>query len=510
MIDQENSGSECFVERLMTTLTKKEALAIRNHLLQQKTKEAELSMELFDAMRSSRTNDVGRLQSRLLSEQLKKHLSYYKGRLRENILLVLGEKQRDEELRKAELVLEEMRKSWALHAKGFNKEAVLRIEKSVDRLGLSGHPYLELMLLEHNHRVLRAIGAAECFCQLDRNHAQKKAVLEILRNMERYNALEEQVFDLYARFRQTRNSELLDRIDSMFNDPLLEDEKKARSFQARVSFNTAHMLQSRLKGDQYALVGYQERIVEIWESDPEQMARRPYAYQRALINLLNGYYSEKQRSSFMKTYAKARAVKLHGRRDRSARVISLLSVKLAYLLNQRLLEDASTMVDEIERAIAIHGKFAPMSTLMNLRFNTGVLYFLSDDFVRAKSWFEQLWFEKTDMRRDIQGSANILQVLCEFDRDNDFYVHSLSERGKRFYRMNKEVSGLDRLVFSLVHKLISRPPDAEKKILQQTLSDLQALNVQQPGILGADEVEYWIRSRLEALPIKNVFLSLAK
>ena len=498
------SGSEFLVADLTSSLTKKEAVSVRRYLERENSKEAELCLELYDAIRYKRSQEADKLVERLHSEELRKYLSFYKGKLREHILHVLAEKLKDVELLNLRKAVDEMAKCWVLHSKGFRDHAIDRVERFADRPWLNRHHYLRLMLLEEQHRILRASGASAFADRLETNWCNKAGLLNIIENKEAFNRLEEEVFHLYIKFRETNDTELMKRLDTVFNDQLLQKEDQALCFQTKLSYHSAHMLRSRLSGNKDLMIKHMERIVELWECDDSRIKERPYVYQRALINLLNGYYTSHHMSRFELTYEKAKSIKLKSDRDRAASIVSLLSVKLAFLLEQREMKKVALMQKETEEILVRYEKKAVPSTAVNLKFNLGVSYFLLDDHKRAKHYFQELAYSKLKYRMDLKGAARILLMLSEFDRDNMDYISSLKNEAQRFYRQNRELKGLDGIVFGMVSRMISQAPSNKVSILAKTRSMIEELKSNNKGGIAIEEVLLWVESHLQGRPIGDV------
>lgn len=401
---------------LVNSLSKAEAKKLVKRLTDAGTEHAILQLELFKVIRSARTIDSDVILSRLNSAELKKYFSFHKGGLLDQLLGMLSEQVKDEVIVERRLVLSELEKVQVLHQRGFEAEALKRIAVLTENLDSEMSPVMKLVALNDQYRMLRTIPSADRNSKLRQLDGARRALLNVIQNESDLNLLKDKVYAIYSTFRQSKHSQIDEQLQIIFSDKLLQSEDYALTFQARVSYNQAHVFRHSLIGNPNEQIKYQKRVVELWGQNANQRKRRPFVYQYALINLLSLLCENEEFTEVEELYRKAMKVDIRDNKERAAGMIALIDIRLQHLINTQGIEDVLKYEKSVRGDVEDNARYAVSGAYLNLQYNLSSVLFLAGKFKLASKGFLEIIETKGDVRTDLKGVARMLMTLSEFDR----------------------------------------------------------------------------------------------
>lgn len=464
-----------------------------------------LQLELFNALRMMRSIDDEKLKKSLRSEKMIRYLSKYKTKLKHTILSDLSANSADADHRSTTGLIAELGRLDALRFKGLEEDALKHLEKLYDSFDDQTPYWSRILVLNQMDRVIRSTSNDQRTARVSSNDEELARVYRVMENQHSLKRLKEAVFAKYLEVRSS--SDELKEFGEIMNDPLLAALDRAISFDAKRSFIMAHACWAQIINNREELIKWNEQMVHLWEVNPANITRRPFTYQRMLVNLLNVYYDIDHRSEFDATYQKALAVELSTKKEKAASTISLLGSKLLYLLNTRQLAAALAMRSEIDNGLEENFELASFGTAVNFLFNVACMYFVNDDLRETKIWLNRILDLKGEIRHDLRGMSMILLLLCDFNRDHSGLVLPSMRSVKRYYESHQDVSAIEQLVFNCVRDMLNRPKAEESRYLLETITGIKDLDVKKNEILGGEPVLFWLTARLQGSSIRAVYES---
>lgn len=490
---------------LVNSLNKQEAKMIATFLEELSTEHAALQLELFRCIRKARTVDNDAIVSRLDSESLIEYFSYHKGALMNHILVQLRPTVQNILFQTRTNVMNELGKIWALYEKGFEVEAIHLVDSIVNKLDADDDSSLKLLVIQEEYQMLKAASYVDRAKRLEQLVAKRQALLRIIRNEDELDILNDKVFALYETVRQSPQEEYHQVVEQIFENRLLKSENEALSFKSRITYNKAHLYRSSILGDVEGIVKHQERIVALWEGAPNQRANRPFVYKYALINLLNGYWRARQFKHFEKVYKKALKVRVLNKKNEASAFVALSSVWLIYLMNTSKIDEAIDFEKEIQPKLQLSAKYATTGSLLNLRYNLASLLFLTGKYKRALKQFEEIAYQKGNVRDDLKGVSRVLMILCAFEHKDSEFIVSLNQAARRFYRKHSKLGKIRLVVFRCIDQLLNADMYNTKSVLEEALKDVNNLIEYDSTIIGLEEVQIWLESKLQGRPIRQIW-----
>ena len=490
--------------RLVNSLNRQEAKSVVSVLESDNSVQRQMELELFRAIRRSRSDNPEQFVELLRSEQLKLYLSKFKQDLKQRILDQLAKKVTDADHLLYSTTSKALNHIRALWDKGLAQDAIADVIK-LEKKCSDGPLALRLMVGEEHHRMLKARGATKKTTLVRQNGAAIDEWLTAYQIEKRYERLREDAFALYAEHRASTHAVVKRKIGLITNHPLIKDMGMATTFDAKRGYLMVKIVEARLLNNRQDKIKYLRDMVELWDNNKNQIKRKPYVYQVMLINLLNGYYHVGYREHFDQLYERAQRIVLKSKSEQAAIIVSLLSVKLLYYMNTRQLDAALAMKQELANGINNHFSSAPHVTAINLVFNTGALFFLTDKTTEAKKWFRKVEAEGEKVRYDLQGIARVMILLCEMKRETSELLIPNIRGIKRFFANHEELDNWEFVVFKYLIKILNSPKDKEPKHLLKLQGLLIDMDVRNSDTLGGEAVMCWLESRLQGGTVRQVF-----
>ncbi|MFT5279649.1 MAG: hypothetical protein ACI9P8_001288 [Bacteroidia bacterium] len=492
--------------RLVNSLNRTEASSVVSVLEADGSGQARMELELFRAIRRSRSNDPEQFVGLLESEKLSTYLSKFKQDLKQRILNQLAEKVTDTDhllYTATSKILNHIRALWN---KGLTQDALADVIK-LEQKCANGPLALRLVVAEEHHRMLRSRGGTNRAALVEKHGAELMEHLNAYQNQKGYERLEEEAFAIYTENRASDHEEVKRKIGLIADHPLIKNMGMVSTFEAKRSFLMVKIVQARLLNNRQDKIKYLEGMVELWDDNPGQITRRPFVHQVMMINLLNGYYHAGYRKDFEQLYERVQRVALKSKNEQAAILISLLSVKLLFYMNTRQLDAALAMKHELANGIKDYFSSASYVTAINLVFNTGSLFFLTDKKTEAKKWFRKVVAEGEKVRFDLQAVARVMILLCEMKRETSELVIPNIRTIKRFFANHEELDNWEFVVFKYLIKIMNSPPDQESRYLFEVHGILTELDVRNSDTLGGEAVMCWLEARLQGSSVRQVFES---
>lgn len=184
-------------------------------------------------------------------------------------------------------------------------------------------------------------------------------------------------------------------------------------------------------------------------------------------------------------------------------------------LNSGKLDSVKTLIPEIETWLALEADHLSESQVLPFLYNFAVAQFLIEDYQSANRIVARILnMPNRNARTDIRECALVLQVVLQYELDNDHLSEYLTRAGKRrFTKTNSEIKfelAVIRHLDVLVRK--DNPREAAAS-LDQLIDELELLAGQaKDGIplLGLNEIRIWAESKKTGLPVRGIFLDAVR
>jgi hypothetical protein len=330
-------------------------------------------------------------------------------------------------------------------------------------------------------------------------------VLQCMLAETHIKSLKERMMSVAREYRTSSADDVQREIAEIFIDPMLSSSSADLSFEAGSAFLLAHAARSRLQGNRAEKVKYLELLVQHWEANPRMIQLRPAAYHRMIVNLLNGYYHASYKQKFNVEFVKAQNICMKDKVDASAALVSRVSAKLLFLMNNRLMDKALLLESMLVKSVGPQSMKADAQSTLNLMFNIGSMYFLTDNLKEASKWYYRIIAFKQKVRVDLQGMSRVMILLSEYDRNKSELLLANIRSNQRYYGHHAAIRTIEDVVFNCIQQMLRNTKSEESRYLFEAHAALTVMNVRHGDVIGGEPVMCWMESKLQSTSVRQVF-----
>lgn len=183
--------------------------------------------------------------------------------------------------------------------------------------------------------------------------------------------------------------------------------------------------------------------------------------------------------------------------------------ELLYYLNTLDFSSAMDLLNKIEGDFIRFDKHIHDSRKLTFFYNISILYLLIGKTKKASNWLDKiLHFPNSDHRQDLQRIALFLNIVFNLDMNiqSGSFAHIPSMIDSLMRRINTReqekkdkqigLSEFEKLILDSCANYINAPIGEKKAILKDFLIGIQEIRKKKPNVLGAEELEIWLKQKL--------------
>ncbi len=289
-------------------------------------------------------------------------------------------------------------------------------------------------------------------------YRQQNEITEKIANLNEYWLLDAKLYHQNNTKGIARTQEELRSLEYVFESTLMQNEDKARSFDAHLLYQRIYATYFFLLRDFESCYNRIKKMVDHLESNAELANARPLTFVNAINNMLNmtqvlkkkeetKYYLNllKQRSEFDKQNYSAR----HQLKSFEAYYHHLLS----FSLENSEPEKALPLIPKIKEGLSKFKRLLnPVGEAM-MCYNVFLICFWSEEYKEARKWLKRIIINDSEsIRQDIRYFAYLLDIIAAFELQAKDLKNTLEE-GLIFFRKRKPKNQFERLVIANLEKL---------------------------------------------------------
>lgn len=492
--------------QLVGSMTKQEKRYFKLHASFYSKEEGNSALKLYEIIDKGKAEDDATLASAVQHESFARYLPIVKKHLTEQILNSLTAYHTD---KKATLDLRKILSHVEiLFDKGLYNHC-RKILARAEKKAMQTEKHLFMMEITYWKRLLLLRNVSSSF-ETDIHDLYKQAnhTMEVILSTNRYLELMDVTQAITVRYASHPHPADLRKLQEIADNPLLQDESMALSFDAKIAFRNIRGTYMLLTGsNEQALYHYRE-AVRVWKEHPAMIAERPAQYRRYLINYLNSLASTRNDEEFAEIITSVKALSDSGTGFRINRLREVWNIELFYYLNNGRLDRGGTVIDEIRSNIRQHRSDIQPSALIPLYYNCSVFYFLEGNHRMSLDYINTIMNETSiELKRDIQEFTRIFSLITHYELRNFDILDNMIRATQRFLRQKETLSDFETLVLRAIRSLLGSVNEQTSLAVFRSLhTDLVTiLHAPDANPLGLLEVLFWTESKLRQRSIRDVF-----
>ncbi len=338
--------------------------------------------------------------------------------------------------------------------------------------------------------------------------------LKKLATTEEYHILYNEMFLFTKETGNIRNEKDLEKINSFISHPLLQDESKADSFDAKFKYYNILGHYYRIINDHPNWLKYRKQLLLLMESDKKYIKESPRSYVLALNNFLlacvvTGDYKEFE--------ANLRKLKLFAKQfenkkeyiDIQSRIFMLISdLELSYAIKSLKLDKLQDIIDEIEPGFRKFGDKIAENRKVFLYNRIAYASFIIKDYDKSILYINKIMnAANPKIDPEQQSFARLRSLIVHFEAGNYSLLEYTVKSTKRYLQKTNRIFKFEKLILNFIIKAMNYNNDKQRHELYEKLKhDITRISDDkfERNVLEQFDVISWINSKLQHTGMLNV------
>ena len=428
-------------------------------------------VELFDAIAQQINYDEDELRAKFSGRSFEVRLSYEKTNLYKLVLRSMRNyKEQDDPESRLKYMLTDAaflrRKSLFTQETKVLEKAYLLASKFE-----KFHHQLEILDLQRQNIVVERIRIQE---KLAQNQQLRDEVLNSMTNYYQYQTLADTLFVNVRENYQLGQAKSGENLAQALTLDFMQDEKRALSWRAKVMYCKvlAHIFQ--LKGESAKLYHIQNRLYELWNSEPHFKRNEPIAYVVVISNMLNATFNFREFNRMEGLLEELNLFPAKSLNEKIEVTQNFLFYSLLFYMNNNRLGKALSLVEDIEKALQeYHSKLNP-ARVIAFYYNVTLLFLITQKYQEALNWSHRIINqEKSNHRIDIKSKVRFLQLIFHYELQNFEFVLSLLRSLDRYLIEWKSKNLGEMAVLTTFRELVRKPATEHLALFHSLLEQLE-------------------------------------
>lgn len=442
-------------------------------------------LKLFDAIIAQEVYDEERLKSENADALFVKNLPVYKTYLYNYILTRLSQYHNNSESAR---ILEKLRFAEVLSSKKLFDQAQKQL-KSARKLSIRFHQDEVMPLIVKAEADLLRQKNKSDFKGLLQLNREKKEVLDSLQAINEYEQLFNEISDLQVKIQKAGSEAEKAALETWRQNPLLNVPVEYLPMQNRIVLLKSMAIYHFTKGAVKAASGFNKKILDLMDAEPDYTAKHPELYLSTLNNFIIDQLSLKNITAFegglqrleqLPENPAFRSVENIGARMFYQRYLLMFN----HYFSAKAFGKAMTQMPDFKNGFQQFDNQLRQHQKLTLNYLAGVLCFGAKKYEAAQNWiFPILQETKEDVVKEIFRYARLLNLLVHLELGHFQYLESLILSTQRSLTKQSVLGKSEKLVIQFLKKNISAATEKERRELKEELfahlDELRALPEEQ-------------------------------
>lgn len=461
---------------------------------------------LFDAICRQEAYDEKKVIKQLAGHDFVKHFAVVKNYLYARVLDALESYHRDANV--TTQVRRAITRAEILHRKGLYGQSIKLAEKT-KRTAID---------LNLNHATLEIYTALDLILHTEKKDAENlkqlypkvlESLTAIRENMLTHN-LASRMVDCYGKYNQTRDGAYLKEARELTRSSFYKEASRSKTFMGKLRFNEINFTYAYMKNDLKNSHRYEEKIVSLFDSNPNYLKNNVKKYISACNNLfvisaelgdiaLTQSHLEKlgRISSVAKTHSQ-KAMYYH----------HYILNSLHYLCWSGNIPELSKSLPSGIITIAEYENEFSAGEKIDVLMHIAIAYYYLGDLKKGISYLNRLrnQFDLSE-NPEVQSFFHLFYLIVHYDAGNRELVVSSIQAFYRFLNKKQEVSKLEKEVIVFLRRQANL--DSEEKIKAEFIRFRKVLASTRSTYLDKYIFKYidlasWLESKIEKRPFVEI------
>lgn len=313
----------------------------------------------------------------------------------------------------------------------------------------------DLLLLEWEKKVLCAeLNIKEFKNRYHKINNKEKRTIDDLQNIVNYCYLDSEIFILNRINPARRDKKELKRFEAIFNHPLMKDDKKAHSFQAKTMYYGILVSYFFAAGKIEECYDANYNLIALLNNHPKIKEESVIKFMYTLRNHIAiatrlGYFKDAEH--YLQTL---KNIKLKTRKEIIKHFEFSMVLELNLLNKLGKYEEGVNLISQIEKKIIENKSLLDAQHRLLFSYLFVIIYFGNNEYKKSLFWINKILNNGIlDIRTDIYCFVRIFNLILHFELDNIETMESMIKSTYRFLLKRNKIYQLETIALAMIKRL---------------------------------------------------------
>jgi len=392
----------------------------------------------------------------------------------------------------------------SLYEKGLFSQCQ-KILKKAKQLAAQYEKHLQIFEIIHWERIIMRdknfIGISKK--GLEEDFKKEEVILTQFKNKIDYAQLMDSFLLFNVKFSSViRSNKELKLYNKIFSHPLLSEDHKALSYDAKRNYYWMHARYNMIKGEVMSAYKYSKKMLELVEDHPEIVKEEPGSIITPLNTLIISQHLLKKYKEALITINKLRAISITSVSLQTKIFEQSYTNEFHLYIVTGAFEKGSAIIDEVKSGLKLYEENLNMEGKMIFYFNIAYIHFGVGDYNNAIEWANKILNETNiKIREDLHAVTRIFNLIIHFELGNESMLDSLVRSTYRFLYQRERLYKFETIVLDFIRKKLPKVITQKElllvfKELKQELEEIIKDPFERKALEYFDFIS-WLESKIE-------------
>jgi CII-binding regulator of phage lambda lysogenization HflD len=317
-----------------------------------------------------------------------------------------------------------------------------------------------------------------------------------------------QLYSWYIQHGHARDEEDRITLDTLMQDPVLEEVKAATGFYERLYRYQCHCWYGFITQDFLMHYRYAQKWVDLFEKEEGMKQIESAQYIKGLHNLISAHFDLKNFDKFKETIClleqfSETPIVLNNKNNLIQSFVYLYIAKI----NQHFLEgtfsEGLNMIPAMEEKLKEVELYIDSHRVLVFYYKIASLYFGAGNPEKSIDYLNRIINWKVNLRDDLQCYARLLHLIAHYEMGNMEVVAYLSKSVFRFMSKMKNLGAVEEVLFNFIKTSIQSGSEASFETLLEKLQPLEKNKLESRAFMYLDIIS-WLESKIQNTAVQTI------
>ncbi len=317
-----------------------------------------------------------------------------------------------------------------------------------------------------------------------------------------------QLYSWYIQHGHARDEEDRITLDTLMQDPILEQVKSSKGFYERLYRYQCHCWYGFITQDFLMHYRYAQKWVDLFEKEEGMKQIESAQYIKGLHNLISAHFDLRNFDKFKETICileqfSETPIVLNNKNNLIQSFIYLYIAKINQHFLKGTFSEGLAMIPDMEEKLKEIELYIDSHRILVFYYKIASLYFGAGNAEKTIDYLNRIINWKVNLRDDLQCYARLLHLIAHYELGNMEVVAYLSKSVFRFMSKMKNLGAVEEVLFNFIKTSIQTGKEPSFEVLLKTLQPLEKNKLESRAFMYLDIIS-WLKSKIQNKDVQTI------